>query len=70
VRAATADAGSPTASAGSNQAPAAITTTPGITPAKPATASEYSSKILTFEDDAGFIKLNDPLAPARQTPPR
>jgi hypothetical protein len=29
-----------------------------------------SSKIVTFEDDAGFIKLNDPLAPARQTPPR
>ena len=32
--------------------------------------SLYSSKIVTFEDDAGFIKLNDPLAPARQTPPR
>jgi hypothetical protein len=32
--------------------------------------SPCSSKIVTFEDDAGFIKLNDPLAPARQTPPR
>jgi argininosuccinate synthase len=32
--------------------------------------SLYSSKIVTFEDDAGFIKLNDQLAPARQTPPR